>query len=333
MQNNASFLSMLEQRCVITRLMDEMREALREVRDDPRAYVTGALRRDIGGSRRKTLLRLGLAISISLYAIALLSMITFWWIAHDKRSADDGGNGPVIVLRLPVYPPKTEMPHDDDQSGGGGGGGRKTLTAPSAGSVPISSLAEQIIPPRPEPQLTPPVLPVIETVRVDPRIQFKRDELVPTGLPDGTSFIPSAGPGSNGGIGSGSKGGIGVGDGPGVGEGSDGNIGGKGFHLGGRPRATGDQPVVDARPVLLNSPHPLYTEEARKNKVQGVVRVRVFVDASGAVREVFVNRGLPDGLSEQAVRAAYQMRFRPAVKDGRQVSCWLSNVEIEFNLR
>ena len=50
MQNNASFLSMLEQRCVITRLMDEMREALREFREDPHAYVAGALRRDIGGS-------------------------------------------------------------------------------------------------------------------------------------------------------------------------------------------------------------------------------------------------------------------------------------------
>ena len=31
MQNNAGFLSTLEQRCVITRLMDEMREAFREL--------------------------------------------------------------------------------------------------------------------------------------------------------------------------------------------------------------------------------------------------------------------------------------------------------------
>ena len=49
--------------------------------------------------------------------------------------------------------------------------------------------------------------------------------------------------------------------------------------------------------------------------------------------QVVVTRGLPDGLSEQAVRAAYQMRFRPALRDGRQVSYWLSSVEIEFNLR
>jgi len=332
MQNNTSFLSMLEQRCVITRLMDEMREALREFREDPHAYVAGALRRDIGGSRRKTLLRLGLAISISLYAVALLSMIGLW--LHAQNGARPGSTPlPLVMLKFPSYEPKVEMPKGNEDPGGGGGGGRGTLILPSNGALPIPSLVEQIIAPRPEPQLNPPVLPVIETVKVDPRIQFNRDDLAPTGLPDGTGFAPSAGPGSDGGMGTGSKGGMGVGNGLGVGEGDGENIGGSGFHLGLPPRRTGDHTIVDARPVLLNTPRPFYTEEARKNKVQGVVRVRVLVDASGAVREVFVTRGLPDGLSEQAVRAAYQMRFRPAVKDGHQVSYWLSNVEIEFNLR
>ena len=52
---------------------------------------------------------------------------------------------------------------------------------------------------------------------------------------------------------------------------------------------------------------------------------------AGAMATFFL--GLPDGLNEQAVRAAYQMRFAPAMKNGRPVSYWLSNVEIEFNLR
>lgn len=332
MQDNASFLSMPEQRCVITRLMDEMREALREFRDDPHAYVSGALRRDAGGSRRRALLRLGLAISISLYAVALLAMIGFWLRDHNgPRMAVQ--EQPLVILRLPVHDPRIEMPNDKDESGGGGGGGRETLTPASIGNLPAASLADPIMEPRPEPTLNPPVLPIIETVKVDPRIQFKRDDLLPTGLPDGTGLVPSAGPGSDGGMGSGKKGGMGPGIGPGVDEGEGGNIGGGPFHIAGRPRETGTQPIVDTRPVLLNSPHPFYTEEARKNKVQGVVRVRVFVDESGGVRQVVVTRGLPDGLSEQAVQAAYQMRFRPAVKDGRKVSYWLSNVEIEFNLR
>jgi periplasmic protein TonB len=169
---------------------------------------------------------------------------------------------------------------------------------------------------------------------VDPRIQFKQDDLTLTGLPDGLSFVPSAGPGSGGGIGTGSGGGIGVGDGPGVGQGRGGNTGGDAKNLGvGRPNSTLHQTAVDERPVLLNQPRPLFTEAASKNKVQGVVRVRILVDSQGAVKEVVLTRGLPDGLNEQAIRAAYQMRFRPAMKNGQPVSYWLSNVEVEFNLR
>jgi TonB family protein len=63
------------------------------------------------------------------------------------------------------------------------------------------------------------------------------------------------------------------------------------------------------------------------------VRIRILVDTNGAVKEVVVMRGLPDGLNEQAIRAAYQMRFRPAMKNGQPVVYWLNNVEVEFNLR
>jgi TonB family protein len=100
-----------------------------------------------------------------------------------------------------------------------------------------------------------------------------------------------------------------------------------------QPNRAPEQVEVDSRPVLLNAPRPLYTEEARNNKVQGVVRVRVLVDEKGSVTEVVITRGLPDGLNEQAIRAAHQMRFRPATKNGQPVSYWLSNVEIEFRLR
>jgi TonB family protein len=63
------------------------------------------------------------------------------------------------------------------------------------------------------------------------------------------------------------------------------------------------------------------------------VRIKILVDAGGAVKEVVIVQGLPDGLNEQAIRAAYQMRFRPAMKNGQAVSHWMNNVEVEFNLR
>ena len=52
----------------------------------------------------------------------------------------------------------------------------------------------------------------------------------------------------------------------------------------------------------------------------------------GVVRQVVVLRGLPQGLNEEAIRAASQMRFTPAMKNGRSVSVWVP-VDIEFNIR
>ena len=334
MQNNASFLAMPEHPCMITRLTEELREAWREFREHPRAYLTSALKVDAGGGRRKMLLQLGFAIAILSYAIAFVSMLIFWSLAHQRARVDYIGEKPPVVIKVPGYWPKADIPAGNEKPGGGGGGGRLTLTDPSVGKLPMPSLTQLIIAPRPEPQLTLPALPVIQKVMIDPRIQFKQDDLSMTGLPDAASFTPSAGPGSQGGIGTGSRGGIGPGDGPGAGPGSGGNIGDGSLKLGvGRPNTAAHQTVVDERPVLLNQPRPLFTEEARKNKVQGVVRVRILVDANGTVKEVVVLRGLPDGLNEQAIRAAYQMRFKPAMKNGQPVSYWMSNVEVEFNLR
>jgi TonB family protein len=128
----------------------------------------------------------------------------------------------------------------------------------------------------------------------------------------------SAGPGS------GSRDGSEVGPGGGMGSGRPSISGGTG--------SNGSATAVDQRPTLLNNPIPRYTEEARKNKVQGIIIARLLVDTDGLVKQVRITRGLPDGLDEMAIRAAYQMRFKPAMKGGQPVSFWLS-VQIEFNLR
>lgn len=331
MTNNASFLTMLEHPCMITRLGHEIREAGREFLDDPTSFITNALKRERGAGRRTSLLRLGLAVGLVVYAIAFSVMLALWYSDHRQQSVNremfiSGGLDP-------LYIPYINLATDDQDSRGGGGGGRESNAPASVGELPAPSL-NPIVGPRPEESIHPPVLPMIEAVKLDPRIQIERDDLIPTGLPDGAGNLASPGPGSNAGIGTGTDGGIGPGKGPGVGPGREGGIGGDSFHIGG-PRRTDFQQAmaVDSRPELLNEPRPFYTEEARKNKVQGVVKVRILVDESGAVREVIVTRSLPDGLSEQAIRAAHQMRFRPAMKNGQPVAYWIRNVEIEFNLR
>ncbi len=330
MQINDSFLTPHEYPCMITRLLDEIREGWRQFRENPGAFFESDVLNASGNQHRKNLLKLGLAIGLLFYTVGFVAILILWTINRPRTIPVERTS---FFVPPKLYNPPAKMPADDPESGGGGGGGRSTTEPPSKGDLPPFQYENLIVAPRPENTLRPPSLPVVEMVKVDPRILVERDNLSFTGLPDGASIPPSAGPGSDSGIGTGSHGGIGPGDGDGLGPGKDGNTGGKLDQIGGRRNSGGPQERVDSRPILLNHPQPFFTELARKNKVQGVVRVRILVDANGAVKEVGVVRGLPDGLNEQAIRAAYQMRFRPAMKDGRAVSYWMNNVEVEFNLR
>jgi TonB family protein len=61
----------------------------------------------------------------------------------------------------------------------------------------------------------------------------------------------------------------------------------------------------------------MYTDEARSLKIQGEVLLEVVLEASGRLRIVRVVRGLGHGLDDAAVRAAEQIRFKPALRDGQ----------------
>jgi TonB family protein len=84
---------------------------------------------------------------------------------------------------------------------------------------------------------------------------------------------------------------------------------------------------VTQKARIISRPRPHYTEEARKNSVAGEVVLRMVLTASGQVTNIRVVSGLPQGLSEQAIAAARQIRFEPAMKDGRPVS---QHVQIVF---
>jgi len=68
---------------------------------------------------------------------------------------------------------------------------------------------------------------------------------------------------------------------------------------------------------ILSKPTPVYTEEARQLKIEGEVLLEVVLEASGRLRVVRVVRGLGHGLDDSAVKAAEQIRFKPAMKDGQ----------------
>ena len=321
----------LYQPSIFKRISDEVAEAAREFREDPKGYVSGAIRGDgLGGRERRDLLMLGLAAGILVFALFFLSILVVYALQQMRVEAAPSLEVVHMVNPDDFRPQAIELPKAERKASGGGGGGRETPTPPSKGQLPKFALTPPIIAPRPEPQLKPPLLAVPETVQVDPRLQPKRDDLALTGLPTGVPGPPSPGPGSGGGMGSGSGGGMGSGSGVGVGPGTGWNTGGGAGGLGGGSGAAVD--VVDTKPIQLNSPQPLYTEEARKNKIQGAVIARILIGADGAVKTVRIERGLPDGLNEEAIRAAYQLRFRAAMKNGQPVAHWM-RVQIEFNLR
>jgi periplasmic protein TonB len=88
---------------------------------------------------------------------------------------------------------------------------------------------------------------------------------------------------------------------------------------------------VDARAVITAKPKPSYTKEARRNGVQGFVTLKVLLSARSKIARVKIVKGLPAGLTENAIRAACKMEFKPAMKDGQPVAQWLT-AEYVFRL-
>jgi TonB family protein len=80
-----------------------------------------------------------------------------------------------------------------------------------------------------------------------------------------------------------------------------------------------DAPAVEPV-VILAKPKPVYSAEALKLNLEGEVLLEVVFPASGG--EVQVNRvikGLGHGLDEAAMRAAQQIKFKPALSNGHAV--------------
>lgn len=99
--------------------------------------------------------------------------------------------------------------------------------------------------------------------------------------------------------------------------------------VGGEPRRLGGGIVP---PVKIYYPQPKYTEEGRLSRVQGVVILEAIIDAAGDVQNVKVLKGLPMGLSEEAVATAKEWKFKPATLDGQPVPVFL-NLTIRFSLQ
>jgi TonB family protein len=91
------------------------------------------------------------------------------------------------------------------------------------------------------------------------------------------------------------------------------------------------QKDVSRRPFIILKPEPSYTDEARRKKKTGTVQLRALFSSSGLATNIDVLSSLPFGLTEKAIAAAKQIRYIPAIKDGRFVAIYMQ-LDYNFNL-
>ncbi|MCX6622324.1 MAG: TonB family protein [Acidobacteria bacterium] len=84
-------------------------------------------------------------------------------------------------------------------------------------------------------------------------------------------------------------------------------------------------------PALLNKVEPVYSDEARAFKWQGVAVLYTEISSTGTPENIQVVRPLGLGLDEEAVRAVRQWVFRPGTKDGTPVRV-AATIEVNFRL-
>jgi TonB family protein len=208
----------------------------------------------------------------------------------------------MVTLVMPPPPPKPVKPVEV-KSGGGG--------SPSA-KVEI---------PRPIPRhFVPPSVPV--QTRLD--VPLTLLDYVPTDDPTATASLAGLSPlgGAAYGIGSGGTGtGQGGGNGSGSGPGSGGGSGGGAYKAGGDV----------SPPIPISRPEPQYSEEARKAKWGGMVKLELVVDVDGHTKDIHVLTPLGLGLDEKAIEAVTKWTFKPGMKGGKPVPV-KAQIEVTFRL-
>ncbi|MGD0796414.1 MAG: energy transducer TonB [Acidobacteriaceae bacterium] len=243
--------------------------------------------------------------AMALLAHAAAIVLIFWAVATHVQFA-----APVRTAALTELTPPPAMAQAKDAMGGGGG--QRGTTPVSKGTLPKIS-EQQITPPKAPPMEQPKIRMPDATIEVQKDLKMANNNMPNLGMPNSALLGSSMGDGRGTGMGAGS--------GAGLGPGTGGNLGGGLRKIG---------PGVSA-PVLLFSPEPEFSEEARKAKASGNVLVNLIVDASGRPQNVHVLRGVGMGLDEKAIAAVKQYKFRPAMEGGKPVAVEL-NVEVNFQI-
>jgi len=90
----------------------------------------------------------------------------------------------------------------------------------------------------------------------------------------------------------------------------------------------GMQPIIEKgeavfgeyeRLAVIDRKYAKYTLEAKRQGTEGQILIRALIDAHGKVADTEVLRGLPNGLTEEALQALRKSKFQPARLNGEPV--------------
>lgn len=328
----SNIFTFIEVEPIWNRVASTMLAAFQEFQDHPKQFIAELFYGDPLQSRRKRFLRVGMAFAISFWC--LCSTVYLVWAFHTPKAVTDDTALVKIADLTPFPAEQLNLPKAAQRASGGGGGGDHELTPPSKGRPPKASMENPIVAPTTHPpEIKNPSLPVLPTIQVDPNLMAKMPTDIPLGDPKGIPGPPSDGPGAGGGIGTSSGGGIGDGDGTGLGRGRGKGTNGGDYSQGGN---NGDDSIYTTgngvrNPQILSKQKPKYTEEARRDKIQGVVVLSAVFGKNGTITDVRVIRGLGYGLDEEAVKAALLIKFVPGTRDGRPANV-RARLEFTFSL-
>ena len=273
-------------------------------------------------SKQRNMLLLGSAV----FCMTVALVATIWSIfdkSLDIGAIDDGRLFSAVIVDDPMITEEMkEEKKKDKEDGGGGGGGKEEPDPVNQGDL-VDQTKNPVRPPDVKvPRLENPSL-ELPPPSTEGNMKFKKN-FDRWGDPNSKFAGLSNGPGSGGGVGTGFGTGQGSGRGTGTGSGSgsgygSGNGDGNGDGDGDGGGSGGPPPKVAAvtTPLqILAKPKATYTDAARTNNVQGSVRLKITLLASGAVGSITPVTRLPHGLTEQAIAAARQIRFKPKMING-----------------
>jgi len=293
-----------------------------KLEDDGGYYVT--VIQETNGKQRNLLL-LGSFVLITTLAVGATIVSLF---QKDLGIGAIGDERSLAYLIDDVPPPVEDKPEEkkNDDDGGGGGGGKKDPKPVNQGDLPDQT-PNPIRPPDPKiPKLSNPEL-VLPPATTQGNLKTEK-KFGQFGDPNSKFGDLSSGPGSGGGMGTGigtgagSGRGTGMGSGTGSGSGSgngDGN--GDGDGPGGGRNSPPPPPVgVTSAVKILSKPQAKYNDAGRTQGIQGSVRLKVTLLASGQVGSITPVTRLGAGLTEQAIAAARLIRFEPAKQNGVPIS-------------